>query len=201
MLYLNKTLSKLVISVALTLPCLFAITPAEAKEGYSKDSNELVAKAQELIKTYSKEVKGLDIQGENKTTQETQAAGGLVKDKNLKKYVFISLSIPEGGLKDLLLGAKKNGFVPVLRGFKNDSYKETVKALEVLIQETGYGVIVEPELFKTFNIEVVPTYIVSEKQGICPPNSSCAVPKYKKLSGNVTAEFAAKKLLEKEGNT
>jgi conjugal transfer pilus assembly protein TrbC len=173
----------------------------DISKGRLEDSKELVARAQELIKTYTKEAKGLDIQGKTKAILETQPSTNLIDNKNLDKYVFISLSMPEQGLKELLIGAKEKEFVPVLRGFKNDSYKETVKALEALIKETGYGVIVEPDLYRTFEINVVPTYVISEKKEICPPNSSCIAPKYKKLSGNVTAEFAYKKLLGKGGNT
>ena len=112
----------------------------------------------------------------------------------LEKYVFISLAMPEQGLMDLLKQAKKEGFIPVLRGFKQGSYKKTVQALNQIITKTGYGVIIDPELYKEVAIKVVPTYVVTQEAKACQATQSCMLRKSNKLSGNVTPEFAIQKL-------
>ena len=110
----------------------------------------------------------------------------------LEKYVFISLAMP--GLMDLLKQSKKEGFIPVLRGFKEGSYKKTIQALNQIITKTGYGVIIDPELYKEFAIKVVPTYVVTHEAKACQASQSCMPRKANKLSGNVTPEFAMQKL-------
>lgn len=115
---------------------------------------------------------------------------------NGRRYVFISFSMPHHVLANLIEDAKHNGFVPVLKGFKDGSYLKTVQAISKLVDKTKYGVIISPEEFKEFEITQVPTFVIAERKGLCLPSMSCKA-KYNKLSGNITAQEALRRLTEK----
>jgi type-F conjugative transfer system pilin assembly protein TrbC len=113
------------------------------------------------------------------------------------RYLFISLSMPSSALVELVKEAKKEGFVPVLRGFKENSYRKTVAAFEELVKKTDYGVSIDPELFKEFDIKAVPAIVVSAPSVICPANTSCPKAPYNKLSGNVSIRYALEEFRKK----
>lgn len=119
-------------------------------------------------------------------------------NSELRKYLFVSFSMPESALMELIKQAKEHGFVPVLRGFKNEEYKPTFEALASILKETGYGVNIDPELFKEFAVDTVPSFVVAAPEKICPPNMSCRKSKFNKISGNITIAYALEKLV-KEG--
>ncbi len=77
-------------------------------------------------------------------------------------YVFVSFSLGEKALMNLAEDAKRWGATLVLRGFKEGSYRKTVKALQHIIQKTGQGVLIDPELFTLFAITAVPTFVLSK---------------------------------------
>ena len=119
-------------------------------------------------------------------------------DKELEKYVFVSFTIPEHALKELIKQAKQHEFIPVLRGFKEGSYKKTSVALEQIIKETEYGVIIDPEIYKEFDVKLVPAFVIAEPKTQCLPNTSCKPRHFNKLSGNVTVQFANQKLVSEK---
>ena len=121
---------------------------------YSKESNELLNIANELSKRYLAEATDFTRTKDEAVKPEPSIENGKIgtNGNKLEKYVFISLSIPEGALMDIIHDAKTHGFKPILRGFKENSYKKTVDALANIVKQTGYGVIIDPELFKTYEI-------------------------------------------------
>lgn len=157
---------------------------------YAAQLDQLVDKSHKAGKQYEKEA----LQLKEKSNFPVSQAISNTQDGTLEKYVFISLALPEQGLMDLLKQSKKEGFIPVLRGFKQGSYKKTAYALNQIIAKTGYGVIIDPELYKEFGIKVVPTYVVTHEAKVCNTTQSCMPRKSNKLSGNVTPEFALQKL-------
>jgi type-F conjugative transfer system pilin assembly protein TrbC len=112
-------------------------------------------------------------------------------------YVFVSLSQHRQNLVNLAREAKNLGATLVLRGLKENSYKKTAIFLSKIIEETGSGFIVDPILYRQYGVEVVPTFVMSNKPSICPQTSNCGVPKHNKLSGNVTLQFALRELKKK----
>jgi type-F conjugative transfer system pilin assembly protein TrbC len=102
------------------------------------------------------------------------------KDNYDKKLVFISSSQGKSNLENILKEAKSYGFTPVLRGFKGGSYKETVLFLQEIIEKINYGVVVDPESFKEFDVKLVPTFVVTEGK------------QFHKVSGNVSFEYVMK---------
>ncbi len=136
---------------------------------------------------------------QEKTMQELKTEGNKLTGQGVTddsgKYVFISFAMPESALNALIRQAKEEKFIPVMRGFKDGSYKKTAEALQQIIKETAYGIIIDPELFKEFDVKVIPTFVsVSEIEKMCLPNTTCLPRKHNKLSGNVTVTYALEQL-------
>lgn len=114
-----------------------------------------------------------------------------------KILVFVSFSMPKASLRALASEAAKHNAVLVMRGLKGDSFKTTQKAfLEILTQgknldpknmanQDMQGFEVNPELFKTYKIKKVPVFVLIKN-----------TQEISRLSGNVSLDFAAKKLKE-----
>ena len=103
--------------------------------------------------------------------------------------VFVSFSMPDASLKRIALETKKTGAAMVLRGFKNDSLKATMQAVEE-ITALGGKVLIHPDLFTHYQIVEVPTYVLAHKNpdagsscedGLCSQSYS--------LKGDASMEF------------
>ena len=98
--------------------------------------------------------------------------------------VFVSFSMPKASLIELSDQAEKYNTTLVLRGIHEDSFAKTKdKILE--INPKGLHLDIHPDLFKQYDIKRVPTFVLV-KNGR----------EVSRLSGNVTLEFAEKKLKE-----
>lgn len=109
--------------------------------------------------------------------------------KDASIYVFVSYSMNEKNIIDLGKEASKYGAHLVLRGFVDNSYIKTANIFQKFVEETGQGVSVDPELFKTFAIEKVPTFVVARDYHL-QNNDDNTPPMHDKLSGNVSLEYA-----------
>ncbi len=87
-------------------------------------------------------------------------------------YIFISLSMPKNLLERYNQIAKQTGAKLVLRGFKNNSFKDTIEVTQKLAMQ------VDPVAFKKFDITSVPSFVLV--------NNS----KFDKLVGNVSIKYA-----------
>ncbi len=105
------------------------------------------------------------------------------EDKNINSksvLVFVSLSMPRESLKSLFSEAEKNNSGLIIRGLKNNSFKETAAAF----QDLGISVQIDPNLFEKYEIKEVPTFVaVKEKEPF-------------KIKGNVSLSYAQKKFEE-----
>ncbi len=146
------------------------------------------AKSQELIKAYRQE--SLSLTQKNvpfrgcRANQESSCQKGKkqtpIKDSNL--YIFVSFSIPKETLKALANEAKKYNGLLVIRGLIDNSFLKTAKFL----QEVGVGVILDPTLFKQYDIKVVPTFVKTHKS------------LYQRIAGNISLAYALDKFKEGE---
>ena len=99
--------------------------------------------------------------------------------------VFVSLGMPKHSLQQWNLQVTKAGGVLVLRGFVNNSMKQTVKKItEILGKEPQGGFSIDPEKFKQFNVKVVPTVLVASND-----NS------FDKVSGDASLTCALEKII------
>ncbi len=95
--------------------------------------------------------------------------------------IFVSLSMPETILKQYDSIAKKIGAKLVMRGFKNNSFKETINYTQKIAIE------VDPVAFKKFGITSVPSFVLNSGD------------KFDKLAGNVSINYVLTKFKD-EGN-
>jgi type-F conjugative transfer system pilin assembly protein TrbC len=113
-------------------------------------------------------------------------------------YVFVSFSMGEKSLLSLAIEAKRYNVSLVLRGFKEGSYTKTAKALQRVIQKTGQGFIIDPELFTLFNVTAVPTFIVSKPVPLFA-TERVQTPLHDRLQGHVSLRYVLE-LFAKEGD-
>lgn len=153
-------------------------------------------KSQELIKKYEEEA--LSLKKQSLTIKErTSFKGcsahqslGCSKSPNPKPtednqensstslYIFVSFSMPKESLKVLALEVKQQNGVLVIRGLVDNSFVKTAK----LLQEIGFETVLDPTLFKEYDIQVVPTFVRKHTKG------------YSKIAGNVSLAYALDKL-------
>ncbi len=122
-------------------------------------------------------------------------------------YIFVSFSMGEKSLLNLANQAKLYGTTLVLRGFKDNSYAQTVKTLQKIIQKTmssgdrpgeGQGFIIDPELFSLFSVTAVPTYVLSRPfQPHALELTYTAL--HDRLQGHVSLQYALE-MFAKEGD-
>lgn len=100
--------------------------------------------------------------------------------------VFISFSMPKTSLIELNNQADKYNAILVMRGIYKNSFTK-MKEKILTISSKGLTVEIDPQLFKQYGIKQVPTYVLL-KEG----------KELNRLTGNVSLEFAYKKLQERE---
>lgn len=78
-------------------------------------------------------------------------------------YVAVSLTMPKAALRQLSVDAEKVGAKLVIRGLVDGSFERTmVEAQQVFGQDSLSGLAIEPQVFRAFRIERVPTFIVAQ---------------------------------------
>jgi type-F conjugative transfer system pilin assembly protein TrbC len=102
------------------------------------------------------------------------------ENSDSKIYIFVSFSMPKASLKALALEAKKHKAVLVIRGLIDNSFLKTA----TFVKDLEERVILDPLLFKEYNIGVVPTFTEVRQAG------------YQKISGNITLAYALYKFKE-----
>jgi conjugal transfer pilus assembly protein TrbC len=100
-----------------------------------------------------------------------------------KRLVFLTLTMNKKNLEQIIREARVYGFKPVIRGFKDGSYIATAKYLSDIIEKTGYGVEVDPESFKEFDVKLVPTFVIAAPK--CT-EGNCKWDKFNKVTGNIS---------------
>ena len=119
-----------------------------------------------------------------------------VSDEKINFYMFASLGLSDVLLRQMLDYAKIYNGVIVLRGIKNNSFRQTADHIQRLSREgEEAAIIIDPTLFKQFQISQVPSYVLAKEQK-CPVGSSCK-PSYDKITGNITPKYALEKFVEK----
>lgn len=117
------------------------------------------------------------------------AAGEMPKEAPGATYgplVFASLSVGKENLKVLAADAQKGQGAVVFRGVKNDDFR----AMRAELTGMGEGFVIDPTLFKRFDITEVPTIVLPLEPVVpCEPEG-CPAIAFVKVSGNVTVQAA-----------
>ncbi|NBT85995.1 MAG: type-F conjugative transfer system pilin assembly protein TrbC [Alphaproteobacteria bacterium] len=186
---------KLLCYVIFILLFLFKI-PLCMAENHKSWALEQQEKSQALIRQYEKEA--LDLKNQAPSTFEGKGCSVHSNVKCCKRqdskhspetshslsdstvYIFVSFSMPKETLKTLALEAKKHNVVLVIRGLIENSFLKTA----TFLKELGESVILDPLLFREYNVAVVPTFIEKSQGG------------HSKISGNITLAYALSKFKE-----
>ena len=146
-----------------------------------KDAKRLQSKAawQPLVKNYDELLK-----------KTFRLEDGLETDAmHPEFYIFISFSLPRKTLLALLKASRHYGATLVLRGLKDGSFKKTMSELMELYKQENGRVILDPNLFKKFNITSVPSFLLTQGQGVRGLLSKGETVSLM-LRGNVSPRFA-----------
>jgi type-F conjugative transfer system pilin assembly protein TrbC len=158
---------------------------------HQKEADKLAHAGQELIKSHAEDADQLKRKSFEQLDEYVKKDELFSSQEFLvpRKLVFISLSQNTANLEQLIKQAKANGFIPVMRGFKDDSYVETAKFFAEIIKKTGYGIVIDPDSFKEFAVQVVPTFVVASAKEECADGQSCIPAKFNKIAGNVSFDY------------
>ena len=111
-------------------------------------SHEKSCVAQEIVANFDSAMKELPNQSDNPAQSDF--------------YIFISSSMPDAMIKQLLIEAKRYNGILVLQGLIQNSMKHTVSYLSRFVQNDGDGIVIDPTLFKQFDIKIVPSFVLSD---------------------------------------
>ncbi|BFD45516.1 MAG: hypothetical protein DMENIID0002_01620 [Rickettsia endosymbiont of Sergentomyia squamirostris] len=107
-------------------------------------------------------------------------SSAIAKSKQI--VIFVSFSMADAALQDYYHEAKKLGAKLVMRGLRNNSFKDT----QVKMQELRISVDIDPTLFEQYQVTAVPTIIWVNGQGNA-----------KKITGNLTLSSSLE-IMEKD---
>lgn len=129
---------------------------------------------------------GIDIEALAKQYEQKAAAR-----KTDGLMVFASFTMPAESLKRIVSQANRVGASVVLRGFKNNSLKDTALAIQKL-GEQGGNVLVNPNAFIKYKVKAVPTMVLTNAATIDQVDSEgCALPdNFVAVSGDVSLDYA-----------
>lgn len=146
----------------------------------------------QLIAPFSNEINGLSCKSQKLTTDkqisvaENVCDGSQTKSHDLTPhklgeglFVFVSFSMSEQNIIQLSQEAKRFGAILVLRGLKNGSFRETAQVLKKIIEKAQNGMIIDPTLFKHYNITQVPSFILASNEN-----------EYDHIVGNISISYA-----------
>ena len=127
-------------------------------------SKKFVTDANKSIYSYSQ-----NINNQNKNTNpdntEINDYSQILKNNKTDQsipdglYIAVSLSMPKALLVGLSERASKIGAKLIMRGLKNNSFEETVKAIKEL-SENGIAIDINPKIFRSYEIKQVPAFIL-----------------------------------------
>jgi conjugal transfer pilus assembly protein TrbC len=117
-----------------------------------------------------------------------------MQEKNV--IIFVSFSMPDESIKGWMGQAKIIDAPVVVRGFINNSFKDTINKIGALTKDNQGGVQIDPTLFQRFQVDKVPAVVVV-KEPNCLPSMSCTSD-YDIVYGDVTLSYALKKIANEE---
>jgi conjugal transfer pilus assembly protein TrbC len=128
------------------------------------------------------------------------AARQVVKedDRGAPVMVFVSLSMPRESLRRLAADSARAGVPMLFRGLKYGVGPGAVpRGLAELkpYVELGASILIDPEPFQAYSVDVVPAFIVAERPAGCSENGCQAGAA--KVVGDVTLAYAMAQLTER----
>jgi conjugal transfer pilus assembly protein TrbC len=117
--------------------------------------------------------------------------------------VFASTSMPPESLKPLINHTAAAGGVVVFRGFPGNSAKQFMAKLREVVSkdDTNVRIIIDPRLFRAFNVQAAPTFVVAGSDFDPCDQLDCVStpPPADRMAGNVTVRYALERFAEEKG--
>lgn len=128
----------------------------------------------------------------NQYLSEAISAGEKINNSKIQEIegsilVFVSFSMPQGELKQLISEANQLKASVVLRGVDKD-FISTIKKIKEIVGDQN-GVLIDPFLFKRFDVQTVPTFILPLESLEKCTLDSCRSIKYVKAQGSVSLRY------------
>lgn len=167
-----------------------------ATENYQQFAEEKINQEQQQIAPFAKEVAELAKNVRQRAIASTPdlpfAKPSTEKSPQISPHkkilIFVSFSMPEQSLRQWLNDAHKIGASVVIRGLKNNSFKETaIMMSKLLADDKAGGVDLNPVAFQEFKITQVPAVVVMDE------NSH----DYDVVYGNVSLDYALKTIAKR----
>lgn len=93
--------------------------------------------------------------------EQQQKSPQFIDQKTPNAIIFISFSMPDLALKQLITEGKQYHIPVVIRGLYKNSFLETTHEILELVQEKNQGgIAINPLWFREFNIQQVPAFVV-----------------------------------------
>lgn len=117
----------------------------------------------------NKHLSKLETKGEIEKTEgmeETERTGETEKIE--KAIVFVSFSMPDLSLKQIIRDANYYQVPVVIRGLYKNSFRKTIEKIFELIKESNKGgIAINPKWFKEYGVKAVPAVVViDQKHGV-----------------------------------
>ncbi len=108
--------------------------------------------------------------------------------------IFISSSMPKKSIINLMQQASNLGAVFVIRGLMDGSYVKTYHYFFELKGDNNVGIMINPTLFKAFDIVSAPTFALYQSTQDLMQTACNVTPVYTKVTGEVTVHYALEQL-------
>ncbi len=144
-----------------------------------KELKLLEKQAQDYVKIYEKEAELhldksqvlINKSGVDKTSfmkrqqdllEQSYKGAGVKKRHSQELLVFISFSMPEKAIIDLLQESADKNATLLIQGLIDNSMPKTLNKIADLVKKAGNngGIQVDPNLFRQYGIKVVPAYVL-----------------------------------------
>ena len=127
---------------------------------------------------------------------QSQKTDPMTQKNGPQLYVFVSFSMPEITLKRLLTQASQIEASLILRGLIDDDMGKTKTRIAQLLEadENGHtrikgGFAIDPTLYERFDIQQVPTFVLTDTPAPRCTDAGCEEVSYARLSGDTTLEY------------
>jgi conjugal transfer pilus assembly protein TrbC len=164
----------------------------DAAEARGRDAEEALrdwaARASQISEAHAEEATALAAMNEAKVAEGMKIIGEPEEDGGAL-YVAVSLTMPAEALRQLSQDAEKAGARLVIRGLVDGSFERTVVvAKEVFGQDALSGLAIEPQVFRAYGVDRVPTFIAAQA-----PVQPCQ----DRIAGNISLAEALRQLSQR----
>ena len=123
------------------------------------------------------------------------------EDEGGALYIAVSLTMPRETLRQLSADAEKAGARLVIRGLVDGSFERTlVVARQVFGQDDLSGLAIEPQVFRAYGVDRVPTFIAATSPvQPCQDGVDCvsSVTPHDRIAGNVSLAEALRQIAQR----